>query len=498
MKLRRALFLFVILIWTAIVTIPSAECLAITELASGSGFIVSPDGYILTNAHVVQDATEITVVMAGADQVEFEASVVQMDEVNDLALLKVEASGLPSVKLGNSDSVRILDRVLAMGFPSALQYGRDLTSAEGQITSIRTNVSGRAGEATFQTDAAIYHGSSGGPLFNMKGEVIGVNFAGIEGSEFYFAIPANNAISLFELVPGFDTSTMGTASQELSPKEIVEAAAPTVVYILVEIITPLADFLPRQALGSALEIWQESVPVPSGGLTLDFKSRCRLRTSQDPFSFLTDPWAPYWTDNSFLCLVGRALEDAGLTVEHAAEATNTASFGQISRYIRVMAFELENEFATNRAQQLLSVPEKLSDDDVEYKRLLSDAKPLGDAKLNIVVWARLSVWTRPTGGYYGELTATPKLRGVGTFTLGDLLFVVYMSEGEDVDFPEGWSGPEISWEIREGGIVVENVVESIFTGERTTYTHRTRLFTQDFVNDFEQLINTAIQAVARQ
>jgi serine protease Do len=194
---------------------------------AGSGFIVTSAGHVLTNEHVIHGARNIQV-LAGAET--YTAAVVAADEGEDLALLKIPAAGLPQVPLADSTKVQLLQRVVAMGYPEP-GFGRDLTVAEGQITSIRSNVPGREGKETFQTDAAIYHGSSGGPLFNLRGEVIGVNYAGIEGSEFYFAIPIRDALPLLERIPGFRPEEMGCQTEILTPGEIVSRYRAAVVYI---------------------------------------------------------------------------------------------------------------------------------------------------------------------------------------------------------------------------------------------------------------------------
>ncbi|MCR4404344.1 MAG: S1C family serine protease [Candidatus Acetothermia bacterium] len=206
--------------------------------AAGSGFIVDSAGYILTNEHVVHGALAIEVFLG---ERAYSAEVLAADEQEDLALLKIPAAGLPVVFLADSTKVELLEHVVAMGFPEP-GFGRDLTVAEGQITSIRTNVPGREGKETFQTDAAIYHGSSGGPLFNLKGEVLGVNYAGLEGSEFYFAIPINDAIPLLERVPGFHREEMGRQTEILTPAEIVARYRAAVVYIEATIDQSLSPF----------------------------------------------------------------------------------------------------------------------------------------------------------------------------------------------------------------------------------------------------------------
>jgi serine protease Do len=135
----------------------------------GSGFVLWEDGYILTNYHVVQDAREVVVRLL--DRRQFTAQVVGFDEPSDLALLKINATGLPAVALGRSDAVRPGQGVLAIGSPFGFDYSvtSGIVSAKGRTLDTEQYV------PFLQTDAAINPGNSGGPLFNLRGEVIGVN-----------------------------------------------------------------------------------------------------------------------------------------------------------------------------------------------------------------------------------------------------------------------------------------------------------------------------------
>src|SRR6185437_10212026 len=147
-------------------------------MASGSGFIVSPDGYILTNNHVVDGATELTVRLL--DHREYKAKVVGRDPNTDVAVIKIAATGLTPAPLGNSDAARVGEWVLAVGNP----LGENLTftvtqgiiSAKGRALQLH----GQSQESIqdfIQTDAAINPGNSGGPLVNVDGQVIGINSA---------------------------------------------------------------------------------------------------------------------------------------------------------------------------------------------------------------------------------------------------------------------------------------------------------------------------------
>ncbi len=163
--------------------------------ALGTGFIISSDGYVVTNNHVVEGATEVVVKLK--DGKEYKAKVIGTDEKLDVGLLKIEAKGLHSVHFGDSDKLRVGDWVVAIGNP----FGLEQTVTAG-IVSAKGRVIGAGPYDSFiQTDAAINPGNSGGPLFNTKGEVVGINTAIYSRSGgnngIGFAIPINMAETVF-------------------------------------------------------------------------------------------------------------------------------------------------------------------------------------------------------------------------------------------------------------------------------------------------------------
>ena len=175
------------------------------QVGSGSGFIVSADGLIVTNRHVVSDtAAEYTVITN--DGQEHSATVLARDPNNDIAVLKMEGSSLPVLDLGDSDQVKVGQTVIAIGNPLG-EFANSVT--RGIISGVKREVaagsarSGRSEQLSgiFQTDAAINPGNSGGPLFNMSGEVIGVNVAMAQGAEnIAFALPINQVKRVIEQV----------------------------------------------------------------------------------------------------------------------------------------------------------------------------------------------------------------------------------------------------------------------------------------------------------
>jgi len=149
--------------------VPTPEARPTPRQGVGSGFIVSPDGYILTNAHVVADAVEVTV--RTPDKREFRAKVIGADRRTDVALVKIDARDLPSVRIGDTSRLKVGEWVAAIGSP----FGLENTVTAG-IVSAKSRALPSEGYVPFiQTDVAINPGNSGGPLFNMAGEVVGIN-----------------------------------------------------------------------------------------------------------------------------------------------------------------------------------------------------------------------------------------------------------------------------------------------------------------------------------
>lgn len=160
----------------------------------GSGFIISPDGYLLTNAHVVEGASSVTVTLT--DKREFHAKVIGADRQSDVAVLKIDAQNLPSVKIGDASQSKVGQWVVAIGSP----YGFDNTVTAGIISAKSRSLPNENYTPFIQTDVPVNPGNSGGPLFNLSGEVIGINSmiysqtGGFQGLS--FAIPIDEAMKV--------------------------------------------------------------------------------------------------------------------------------------------------------------------------------------------------------------------------------------------------------------------------------------------------------------
>jgi serine protease Do len=187
----------------------------------GSGFVMSGDGYVLTNAHVVEGAETIYVTLT--DKREFKAKLIGSDKRTDVALVKVEATGLPSLKLGDSDKVRVGEWVLAIGSP----FGLDNTVTAGIVSAKGRDTGDYL--PFIQSDVAVNPGNSGGPLINLRGEVIGINNQIFSQSGGYmgisFSIPIDEAMRVAEQLKAQGRVTRGRIGVAIDnvPKDAAES-----------------------------------------------------------------------------------------------------------------------------------------------------------------------------------------------------------------------------------------------------------------------------------
>ena len=185
--------------------LPSYVALSVTTAhgeGTGSGVVITSDGYIATNYHVVENAVSITAIMS--DGSSYEAEMIDGDELNDIAVVKVDAKGLVPAKLGSSENSKVGDQVMAIGTPHSINYQATMTS--GYISAlnrrfVEQNDNGTVKKVLYliQTDTSVNPGNSGGPLFNMSGEVIGIVTLKIAGENYEglgFALPLESVIDM--------------------------------------------------------------------------------------------------------------------------------------------------------------------------------------------------------------------------------------------------------------------------------------------------------------
>jgi serine protease Do len=197
----------------------------------GTGFIVRQDGIIVTNCHVVEGGSKITVSTSAAKPQQYDARVIGGDCQHDLAVLKIDATGLPTVPLGDSGALELGQPVVAIGYALALEGGPTVTS--GIVSSLDRTITvpdpsctvcqngRRVYTDVIQTDAAINHGNSGGPLLNMEGQVVGINSAGDDNAQnIGFAIAIDAATSAIQQAvsdPLAAAAYLGVTSQTVTP-----------------------------------------------------------------------------------------------------------------------------------------------------------------------------------------------------------------------------------------------------------------------------------------
>lgn len=211
--------------------------------SSGSGVIMSPDGYIVTNHHVVERSTDIKVTLA--DKREYKAKLIGSDPSTDIALIKISATALPFVVFGNSDSVRVGEWVLAVGNPFNLTstVTAGIISAKGRNINILGG--GASIESFIQTDAAVNPGNSGGALVNSAGELVGINTAIITESGNYegysFAVPSNLVQKVVRDLREFGTvqrAYLGVGIEDLDNDNAIDLGLPNAQGVYVTRVTP--------------------------------------------------------------------------------------------------------------------------------------------------------------------------------------------------------------------------------------------------------------------
>lgn len=175
-----------------------SQAVPTVEYSYGTGFFVSADGYILTNHHVVEGADKISITLK--DRTELDATLVGSDESSDVAVLKVAGKKFPALTVAKGDNLKVGEPVLAIGSP----FGFDYSASAGIVSAKSRNMSREASVPFIQTDVALNQGNSGGPLFNKKGEVVGVNsriFSGTGGHMgLSFSIPIDMAMDIYEQI----------------------------------------------------------------------------------------------------------------------------------------------------------------------------------------------------------------------------------------------------------------------------------------------------------
>jgi V8-like Glu-specific endopeptidase len=214
-------------------------CSAAAASMCGSGFVIQPNGYILTNYHVIKNATRITITVPGRQAVA--ARLVTSDQEKDLAILQVSLRNLTALPIASSEAVQVLDSVTVLGYPLPDELGTALSASDGKVNAVREGRN--SSTSLFQIDANVNPGNSGGPLLNNHGEVVGIVVAKINSLQYAkengslperinFAIPINEAQALLrKVIPNF---TLSNRQEVLTDQQVFQSAKGSTVLIVAD------------------------------------------------------------------------------------------------------------------------------------------------------------------------------------------------------------------------------------------------------------------------
>ena len=309
------------------------------EEASGSGFIVSKDGYILTNNHVVADADKVTVTLY--DKRVFEnAKVIGRDPTTDVAVIKIDGKDLPTVPLGDDAKARVGQWVLAIGNPLQLNFTvtAGIVSAKGRNKSGLLNPDGRSNPYAItdyiQTDAAINPGNSGGPLLDIRGDVIGINSAIASGTGYYagygFAIPITLAKQVMDDLIKYGKITRAVVGVSLNEVEATDAKAAGMSQIGGAKVGGFSPETGSPAQKAGIEIGD--VIIAAGGHPIDQVSTLqRIIRGYKPGDVVDIDVMRFGQKKSFKVKLGEPVDQATTVAENTEERPGTVAPDNSSR-----------------------------------------------------------------------------------------------------------------------------------------------------------------------
>ena len=347
--------------------------------ASGSGFLVTRDGYILTNNHVVEDADRVTVTLT--DHRIFKARVVGRDPTTDVAVIKIDGNSFPTVALGDETGARIGEWVLAIGNPLGLDFTvtAGIISAKGRGgRELRNLLPGQYAISDFiQTDAAINPGNSGGPLVNIRGEVIGINGAIASPTGFYtgygFAIPITLAKSVMDDIVRFGKvrrPVLGIAISDISPEDAQAAGLKTIAGVMVGGFNPPDDSPAKEAGVEAGDII-----VAVDGKPVDRMSTLqRVVRMHEPGETVALDVMRYGTRKSFKVKLDEAPADEQVASNDDAEDASPTGMvtGKLGIVVEPVTADFTRQFNLTASQRGLRVKD-VAHNSPAYGKLFANA-----------------------------------------------------------------------------------------------------------------------------
>ena len=354
--------------------------------ASGSGFIVSKDGYILTNNHVVADMDKVTVGLL--DRRTFDARVIGRDPTTDVAVIKIDASNLPMVNFGDDARARVGQWVLAIGNPLQL----DFTVTAGIVSAKGRNANGLLGGNPYaitdyiQTDAAINPGNSGGPLVNIRGEVIGINSAIASGTGFYagygFAIPISLAKEVMDDIIKYGKvrrAIVGVSIDDVTPADAKAAGMNEIRGAKVGAFTN--DESPAKKAG--LEIGDVIIAV--NGQPVESRSGLqRLIRAYHPSDNVTLEVARFGQRKTFTVKLAEAPDDANQLASNSARgvqptnAEGDRQYDKLGISVQPVSSEFTQQFRLSDQYRRGVVVSNVSSTGPAYRQLLTNDVIVGE------------------------------------------------------------------------------------------------------------------------
>jgi len=471
---------------------PEATLTSLDRTSTGSGAIVAADGYILTNNHVIDGASSIEVVLASGQS--YEATVVEADADNDLALIKIDGSHLPAIPVDLGRPMRQGDSVVSIGSPKGLVG----TMSAGIITALRRDVLELRG--LYQTDANIAPGSSGGPLIDEYGNLIGVNVAvAVEGdvplTAFGFAIPIGHAEELLKHVGELASPRVAV----LSSPQIAELCSPATVYIISTSTIPITQLLPICPLRGSYSGYADS----TGERWIVAQDDTAVASTDIPPEFTEYSWdhmAPVHPGARISVRLGdpdTRLGTPGLSWTAIGSLRRTEQISGGEAYTAsVLVVECESD------ETARSMAERVRDFDME--------------NLDPIQEGTYAVGSRSADFCINALACPPVLRGTATLPLGNLLFVAtltwrsYFNPGNDrliglsSDPPATVGGLSTSisaetehyydYYIESGCIYKEHTLADAKLG--TVVSVRELMCVGDFQKELDELFNLMLATIA--
>jgi hypothetical protein len=454
---------------TLVVATLSFLCLGQTvrvSASSGTGFVVSPDGYLLTNEHVVHGATQVTVT---ANATEYPAAVVRTDPDNDIALLKISATGLPVVALGDSDRVAIGDTVYTIGCPRGICG----TATQGRVANVNVGT-----ENMILVDLTATHGSSGGPLFNARGEVVGITTAGLianaegETSGFTLAVPINRAAALLASVTMLGGATAGQTPGELDLPTLAGRLSPAVSYIEAERLRSLESYLPTQALGVSVTLQQGSFTLPRS----------------DPF------FGPVFPDRSAYVWswFPSALKSCGVEIQEAVVGRWNSSSAGFQTWVLDLRDSSQSSLALGVLRDVSA--SRWGDDTATVDSVASREQwEAGSIRIDIYLGVECYANTVP-------LATRCTLSALAYFAIDDLVFAVRASQTERFDVAHSYNIMSLRGALAGDGCVVcsYEALDLLATPREWVESVRVGgLCIGGFKETLESFLNTLLQAIGQ-